>query len=75
MDLLKKIGVIAAGLGISGMIGAISGVLLLYVLFDAAIAGADDAVWLYVCAAVGVIVGGIWFKIVLWASKSKNVLQ
>ena len=75
VDLLKKIGVIAAGLGISGMIGAISGVLLLYVLIDAAIAGADDAVWLYLCAAVGVNVGGICFKIVLWASKSKNVLQ
>jgi len=75
VDLLKKIGVIAAGLGISGMIGAISGVLLLYVLIDAAIAGADDAVWLYLCAAVGVIVGGICFKIVLWAGKSKKVLQ
>ena len=42
MNLLKKIGVIAAGLGISGAIGAISAVLLLYVLIDAAIAGADE---------------------------------
>ena len=37
---------IAAGFGISGAIGAVSGVLLLYVLIDAAIAGADEAVWL-----------------------------
>ncbi len=75
MDLAKKIGVMAAGLGISGAIGAISGILLLYVLIDAAIAGADEAVWLYLCAAVGVIVGGICFKIVLWAGKGKKVLQ
>jgi len=75
VDLAKKIGVMAAGLGISGAIGAISGILLLYVLIDAAIAGADEAVWLYLCAAVGVIVGGICFKIVLWAGKGKKVLQ
>jgi hypothetical protein len=75
VDLAKKIGVMAAGLGISGAIGAISGILLLYVLIDAAIAGADEAVWLYLCVAVGVIVGGICFKIVLWAGKGKNVLQ
>ena len=75
VDLLKKIGVMAAGLGISGAIGAISAVLLLYVLIDAAIAGADEAVWLYLCAAVGIIVGGICFRIVLWAGKGKRVLQ
>ena len=57
MDFLKKIGVMAAGLGISGAIGAISGVLLLYVLIDAAIAGADEIVWIYLSGAVGVIVG------------------
>ena len=44
MGLAKKIGMMAAGFGISGAIGAISGVLLLYVLIDAAIAGADEAV-------------------------------
>jgi len=65
----------AAGLGISGAIGAISGILLLYVLIDAAIAGADDAIWLYLCAAVGIIVGAICFKVVLWAGKSKKVFQ
>ena len=75
VDLLKKIGVMAAGLGISGALGAISAVLLLYVLIDAAIAGADEAVWLYLCAAVGIIVGGICFRIVLWAGKGKRVLQ
>ena len=75
MNLAKKIGVMAAGLGISGAIGAISGILLLYVLIDAAIAGADEAVWLYLSGAVGVIVGGICFKIVLWAGKGKKVLQ
>ena len=75
MELAKKMGMIAAGLGISGAIGAISGVLLLYVLIDAAIAGADEIVWLYLCAAVGVIVGALCFRVVLWAGKRKTVLQ
>ena len=75
MDLLKKIGVMAAGLGISGAIGAISAILLLYVLVDATIAGANDEVWLFLCAAVGIIVGGICFKIVLWAGRGKKVLR
>jgi|GEM_PF-726712 hypothetical protein len=75
VDLLKKLGVMAAGLGISGAIGAISGILLLYVLVDAAIAGANDAIWLYLCAAVGIIVGGICFKIVLWAGRGNRVLR
>ena len=75
MGLAKKIAMLAAGFGISGAIGAISGILLLYVLIDAAIAGADEAVWLYLSGAVGVIVGGICFKIVLWAGKGKKVLQ
>ena len=75
MDFLKKIGVMAAVLGISCAIGAISGVLLLYVLIDAAIAGADEVVWMYLSGAVGVIVGGICFRIVLWAGKGKKVLQ
>lgn len=75
MDFLKKIAMLAAGFGLSGAIGAISGVLLLYILIDAAIAGADEAVWLYLCAAVGLIVGSICFRIVLWAGKKKTVLQ
>jgi|TARA_B100001741_G_scaffold144561_1_gene119267 hypothetical protein len=75
VNLLKKIGVIAAGLGISGAIGAISAVLLLYVLIDAAIAGADEVIWMYLSGAIGVIVGGICFRIVLWAGKGKKVLQ
>ena len=75
VDLLKKIGVMAAGLGISGAIGAISGILLLYVLVDATIAGANDSVLLFLCAAVGIIVGGICFKIVLWAGRGNKVLQ
>lgn len=75
VDLLKKIGVMAAGLGISGALGAISGILLLYVLVDATIAGANDAVWLYLCAAVGIIVGGICFKVVLWAGRGNSSLR
>ena len=75
MNLLKKMGVIAAGLGISGAIGAISAVLLLYVLIDAAIAGADEVIWMYLSGAIGVIVGGICFRIVLWAGKGKKVLR
>ena len=73
--MLKKIGVIAAGLGISGAIGAISAVLLLYVLIDAAIAGADEVIWMYLSGAIGVIIGGICFRIVLWAGKGKKVLR
>ncbi len=68
-------GVIAAGLGISGAIGAISAVLLLYVLIDAAIAGADEVIWMYLSGAIGVIIGGICFRIVLWAGKGKKVLR
>lgn len=75
MNLLQKVAMIAAGFGISGAIGAVSGVLLLYVLIDAAIAGADEAVWLYLCAAVGVIVGAICFKLVLWAGKKNTILS
>ena len=73
VNLLKKLGIISAGLGISGAIGAVSAVLLLYVLIDAAIAGADDAIWLYLCAVIGVIIGGICFKIVLWAGRKNKV--
>lgn len=75
VNLLKKLGIMAAGLGISGAIGAISAILLLYVLIDATIAGADEAIWLYLCATIGVIVGGICFKIVLWAGKSNKFLS
>tara|TARA_B100001113_G_scaffold105482_1_gene85550 strand:+ start:5450 stop:5677 length:228 start_codon:yes stop_codon:yes gene_type:complete len=75
VGLAKKIAMLAAGFGISGAIGAISGVLLLYVLIDAAIAGADEIVWLYLCAAVGVIVGAVCFRLVIWAGKKKTVLQ
>ena len=73
--MLKKMGVLAAGLGISGAIGAISAVLLLYVLIDAAIAGADEVIWMYLSGAIGVIIGGICFRIVLWAGKGKKVLR
>ena len=73
MNFLQKVAMIAAGFGISGAIGAVSGVLLLYVLIDAAIAGADEAVWLYLCAAVGVIVGAICFRMVLWAGKKNSL--
>ncbi|RJU84574.1 MAG: hypothetical protein DWC02_07885 [Candidatus Poseidoniales archaeon] len=75
VNLLKKLGIMAAGLGISGAIGAISAIILLYVLIDAAIAGTDEAIWLYLCATIGVIVGGICFKIVLWAGKSNKFLS
>ena len=72
MGLAKKIGMMAAGYGISGAIVAISGVLLLYVLIEAAIAGADESVWLYLCAVVGVIIGAVCFRVVLWAGKKKQ---
>ena len=75
MNFLQKVAMVTAGFGISGAIGAVSGVLLLYVLIDSAIAGADEAVWLYLCAAVGVIVGAICFKMVLWAGKKNSHLS
>ena len=65
VNLAKKLGVMAAGLGISGAIGAVSAILLLYVLIDAVSVGADESIWLYLCATFGVIVGGICFRIVL----------
>ena len=40
--------------GLTSGLYAISGILLLYVLIDA-IAGADEVIWMYLCAAVGVI--------------------
>ena len=75
MNFLQKVAMLAAGFGISGAIGAVSGVTLLYVLIDAAIAGADEAVWLYLCAAVGVIVGAICFRLVIWAGKKNTLLS
>ena len=75
VNFIQKLAMLAAGFGISGAIGAVSGILLLYVLIDAAIAGADEAVWMYLCAAVGVIVGAICFRIVLWAGKRKSFLN
>lgn len=75
VNLVKKLGVMAAGLGVSGAIGAVSALLLLYVLIDALSVGADDTILMYLCAVFGVIVGGICFKIVLWAGRGNKVLQ
>ena len=72
MDILKKMGIMAAGIGLSGLIGAVSAIVLLYVLIEAAIAGADEIIWLYLSGVVGVFVGGICFKIVLWANKGQK---
>jgi hypothetical protein len=46
----------------------------LYVLIDALRVGADDTILMYLSAVFGVIIGGVCFKIVLWAGKSKSVL-
>ncbi len=75
VNFLQKVAMLAAGFGISGAIGAISGILLLYVLIDAAIAGADEVIWMYLCAAVGVIVGAVCFRIVLWAGKRNTFMN
>ena len=75
MNILKKLLIMTAGLGISGLIGAVSCVLLIYVLIDAAIDLSYELFFLYLCASVGVIVGGICFRFILWAGKSNNVLQ
>ena len=75
MDILKKMSIMAAGIGLSGLIGAVSAIVLLYVLIEAAIAGADEVIWLYLSGVVGVIVGGICFKIVLWANKGQKSVR
>ena len=75
VNLAKKLGVMVAGLGVSGAIGAVSAILLLYVLIDALSVGADDTILMYFCAVFGVIIGGICFKIVLWAGRGNKVLQ
>ena len=72
MDILKKIGVMAAGVGISGLHGGISAVIFLYVLIEAAIAGADEVLWVYLAAIFGIIVGGLCFRIVLWAGRGQS---
>ena len=75
MDILKKIGVIAAGLGISGLLGGVSAVLFLYVAIEAALAGADEVLWVYLSGIFGVVVGGLCFKIVMWAGRSQRPIK
>lgn len=75
MDILQKAGMMVAGIGISGLLGAISAVLFLYVLIDAAVASADEVLWVYLAGFFGVIIGGLCFKIVMWASRGQKPIN
>mgnify|MGYP001294209686 CR=1 len=69
VSLIKDMGVFLAGLGISGCIGLVSSIVMLYILVDAMENGAEEPIWLFLCGVVGLIVGAICFKIFRWASK------
>ena len=64
-----------AGIGIGGALGLISSTLMLFVLVDASVNGAEEPVWLMLCAIVGVFIGAVIYKIVLWSSKGSSYLQ
>jgi len=68
-------GIHLAGIGIGGALGFISSILLLFVLVDASVNGAEEPVWLMLCAIVGVFIGAVIYKIVLWSSKGSSYLQ
>ncbi|CAI8158271.1 MAG: Uncharacterised protein [Methanobacteriota archaeon] len=55
--------------------GLVSSILMLYLLVDASINGAEEPVWLMLCAIVGVFIGAVVYKIVLWSSKGSSYLQ
>ena len=59
----------AAGVGISGLLGGVSAVLFLYVLIEAAI---DEVLWVYLAAIFGIVVGGLCFRIVIWAGRGQS---
>lgn len=75
MGLFKRMGIHLAGIGIGGALGLISSILLLFVLVDASVNGAEEPVWLMLCAIVGVFIGAVIYKIVLWSSKGSSYLQ
>jgi ABC-type xylose transport system permease subunit len=69
VGLIKDLGINIAGLGISGCIGLVSSVLMLYVLVDAMESGAEEPVWLFICVVVGLIIGALSFKLFRWANR------
>jgi len=75
VGLFKRVGIHLAGIGIGGALGLISSTLMLFVLVDASVNGAEEPVWLMLCAIVGVFIGAVIYKIVLWSSKGSSYLQ
>jgi peptidoglycan biosynthesis protein MviN/MurJ (putative lipid II flippase) len=75
VGLFKRIGIHLAGIGIGGALGLISSTLMLFVLVDASVNGSEEPVWLMLCVIVGVFVGAVIYKLVLWSSKGSSYLQ
>ncbi|HIF45203.1 MAG TPA: hypothetical protein EYQ73_00155 [Candidatus Poseidoniales archaeon] len=75
MGILKRTGIHLAGIGIGGSLGILSSILTLYLLVDASVNGAEQPVWLMLCVLVGLVVGGICYRIVIWASKNSTFLN
>ncbi len=75
MGFLARIGVHVAGLSIGGALGLVSATITLYLLVDASINDPEGPVWLILCALIGLIVGALSYKIILWASKGSTLLR
>ena len=75
MGFLARIGVHVAGLSIGGALGMVSAIITLYLLVDASFNDTEGAVWLILCALIGLVVGGLSYKIILWASKGSTLLR
>lgn len=74
VGIIKRMAIHITGIGIGGAMGLVSSILMLYLLVDASINGAEEPVWLMLCAIVGVFIGAVVYKIVLWSSKGSSFL-
>jgi hypothetical protein len=53
----------------------VSAIITLYLLVDASFNDTEGPVWLILCALIGLVVGGLSYKIILWASKGSTLLR